>query len=105
MRRDEVDPGDGLELAEALVQVQRDVRERLEPRAQPRLRLPDPLGDRADPPPLERVEVEDPVGLAEAERAEDDCLGPVAATGHGRLSLERRPGKIPATLCVESGND
>jgi hypothetical protein len=46
--------------------------ERLEAGAEPRLRLADALGDRADTPPLERVEVKDAVGLSEADLAEDD---------------------------------
>ena len=61
------------------MQHQLDVRERLEPRAEARLRLPDALRDRADPPAVARVEMQDPVGLGEAQRAEDDRLGLVRA--------------------------
>ena len=59
--------------------MQLDVRERLEPRAEAGLRLADALRDRADAAAVERVEVEDAIGLAEPERAEDDGLGLVGA--------------------------
>ena len=48
MRVDERDAGDGVQLAGALVEEELDVRERLEPRAEARLRLADALRDRAD---------------------------------------------------------
>ena len=64
VRVDERDARDGVELARALVEQQLDVRERLEPRAEPRLGLADPLRDGADPAAIERVQVEDAVGLA-----------------------------------------
>ena len=79
MRAQELDAGDRLELPRSLVQHQLDVRERLEPRAEARLRLADALRDRADPAALGGVEVQDPVGLREAHRAEDDRLGLVGA--------------------------
>ena len=49
VRADELDAGDGLELARALVEHQLDVRERLEPRAEARLRAAHALRDGADP--------------------------------------------------------
>jgi hypothetical protein len=52
-----------------------DVAQRLQPGAESRLRTAHPLGDRAESAPVERVEVKDPVGLAESERPEDDGLG------------------------------
>ena len=64
--------------------IELDVRERLEPRAEARLRLADALRDRADAAAVERVEVEDAVGLAEADRAQHDGLGLVGAAGHVR---------------------
>ncbi len=76
---DQVDARDGLQLARALVQLEPHVRERLEAGPDAGLRLPDPLRDRADPASLPRVEVEDPIGLAEAQRAQDDRLRLVAA--------------------------
>src|SRR5665647_1510610 len=82
VRPDELGAGDGLEVAGALVEHQGGVRERLEARAEARLRLPDALGDRADTAAVERVEVEHAVGLAEPERPEDDGLGLVGAGGH-----------------------
>ena len=41
----------------------------------------------ADAAPVARVEVEDAVGLAEANRPEHDGLGLVGAAGHARSSL------------------
>src|SRR5881275_2989971 len=55
---------------------------RLEPHAEPRFRLSDPLRDRTDPAAVERVEVEDAVGLAEAKRPENHCLRAVCASSH-----------------------
>jgi hypothetical protein len=72
---DEIGPANGVQLAAALVQEQLDVAERLETGSEARLRLADALGDRADSSFCERVEVEDAVGLSEANRAEDDGLG------------------------------
>ena len=79
---EELDAGDRLQLARSLVEHQLDVRERLEARPEARLRLADALRDRADPPAVGRVEVEDPVGLGEAHRPEHDRLGLVGAPGH-----------------------
>ena len=55
-----------------------DVGERLQARTETRLRLAHSFGDRADPPLLGRIHVEDAVCFAEPERAQDD-----------RLSLDR----------------
>ena len=86
MGADQVDAGDGLQLSGSLVELQLDVRERLESGAYTGLRLPDALRDRAHPAPLPRIEVEDPVGLAEAQGAQHDRLRLVAATRHlGRV--------------------
>ena len=49
VRAEQLDAGDRLQLAAALVQHQLDVRQRLEPRAEPRLRLAHAFRDRADP--------------------------------------------------------
>ena len=72
---------------EPCVEQELDVRERLQPPAEARLRLPDALRDGADAAPVGRVEVEHAVGLAEADRAEHDGLGRVGAAGHVRASL------------------
>ena len=82
MRLDEVDAGDRVQLAAALVEHQLDVAERLEAGAEARLRAPDALRDRSDPAALERVQVEDAIGLAEPQRAQDDGLGLVASARH-----------------------
>ncbi len=86
---EQLDAGDGLQLPRALVQHQLDVRERLETRAEPRLRLPDPFRDRADASAGKRVEMKHAVGLPETERAQDDRLRLVRASGHGLASLVR----------------
>ena len=78
-----------------------DVRERLEPAAEAGLRLADALRDGADAAAVGRVEVEDAVGLAEADRAEDDGLGLVGASGHGSSSLG--DGNGPSRFCVKTG--
>ena len=52
VRVDERDAGDRVQLAGSLVEHQLDVRERLEPRAEARLRLAHALRHRADPPAL-----------------------------------------------------
>ena len=62
-----------------------DMRERLEPRPEARLRLADALRDRADASAVCRVQVEDAIRLAEPERAQHDRLGLVAA-GHAAKS-------------------
>ena len=74
--------GHRLQLPAALVEHQLDVAERLEPGAEARLGLAHALGDRADPPAIERVEVEHTVRLAEAERAQHHRLGLVGPAGH-----------------------
>src|SRR5206468_6482008 len=90
MRADELDAGNGLELAGALVEHQLDVRERLEPGAEARLRLADPLGNRADASAVERVQMEHAVRFPEPERAQDDRFGLVRAASHGVFSLVLR---------------
>src|SRR5439155_17857601 len=68
MRLDQVDAGDRVQLAAPLVEEGLHVAQRLEPPPEARRRLADPLRDRAHTAALERVEVKDAVGLAEAER-------------------------------------
>ena len=84
VRADQVDLGHGGELAAPLVKVQRDVAERLEPGADARAGAPGSLRDRTDPSALRREQVEDPVRLAEPQRAQDDGLRPVGPGAHGR---------------------
>ena len=50
------------------------MRERLEPRAEARRRLPDALRDRTHAAAVEGVQVEDAIGLAEPDRAQHDRL-------------------------------
>jgi glutaredoxin 3 len=69
------------------VEHQLDVGERLQARAESRLRLADTLGDGADTPAVEGVQVQHPVGLPEPKRAEDDSFGPVLASGHAFESI------------------
>src|SRR5262245_60829946 len=82
VRTDERRAGHGPQLAAPLVEHQLDVTQRLEPPAEPGLRAPDPLGDRADATELERVQVEDAIRLAEPERAQDDSLTLLAPPSH-----------------------
>src|SRR6476619_649506 len=56
--------------------------QRLQPRAEARLRSPDTFCHSADATPLERVEVKDAVCFAESERSQDDGLGLVGPPGH-----------------------
>ncbi len=108
VRAHEVDARDRVQLAGALVQEKRDVRQRLEARAEARLRLPDALRDRTDAAALARVEVEDAVGFGEAHRTKDDRLRLVCPPGHVRPSLERpsgsttraRAGRRGSTRCL-----
>ena len=81
MRVHERDARDRAQLARALVQQELDVREGLEAATEARLRLAHPFRDGADATVLGRVHVEDPVGLAEPERAQHDRLG-LGAPGH-----------------------
>ncbi len=101
MRADEIDAGDRAQLARALVQLQLDVRERLQPRAEPALRLAHALRDGAHPPSLERVEVQHPIGLAETDRPQHDCLRADGATGHGS-TVDTAPARAgpPATATI-----
>ena len=69
MRVEQLDAGDGVKLALTLVQHDLDVRERLQPGAEARLGLADPLGHGADATALEAVEMEHTIGLAQPERA------------------------------------
>ena len=78
----QLDAGDRLQLPAALVQHQLNMRQRLEPRAEARLRLADAFRDRADPSAARRVEMQDPVRLGEAERAQHDRLRLVGPSGH-----------------------
>ena len=91
VRADERRAGDGVEVAAPLVQDELDVGERLQARAEARLRLADALRDGADASLLVRVDVQDAVGLAEPERAEHDRFGRgrsepwlQCTSGHGR---------------------
>ena len=72
---DGVDAGDGVQVAAPLVQDQPDLQEGLEPGAEAAAGATRTLGDRAQPPVIGRVQVEDPIGLAVADRAQHDRLG------------------------------
>src|SRR5581483_3512627 len=81
------DARDRLQLARALVQLELDVREGLEAPPEARGRLAHALRDGAEAAALGRVEVEHAVGLAEADRPQDDRFGRIGARGHARTSL------------------
>jgi hypothetical protein len=76
-----LDRGDSVELAAPLVQDEADAEERLEPAPEARLRTPDTLGHRSDPPALARVEMQDAIGLSVADGAQDDGFG-LERAGH-----------------------
>ena len=74
VRTHEVDTGDGVQLAAALVKDELDVRERLQAASEARRRLARALRDRPDPAPLEREEVENPIRFPVADRPQDNSL-------------------------------
>jgi glutaredoxin 3 len=86
VRADQLDAGHRVQLAASLMEHELRMRERLEPSAEARLRAPDPLRNRTHPAPVERVQVEHAVRLAEAQRAQ-----------HHRLRRVR-PSRHPASL-------
>src|SRR5205085_567182 len=105
VRPDELRSGHCLELAAAAVENELDVRERLEPGAEARLRLAHPLGDRADAAVSLGVEVEDAIRFSEPDRPEHDSFRPVRASGHVPSSLGTASGRNALRhLCVVSGN-
>jgi hypothetical protein len=67
---------DRAELAAALVHHELHSAERLEAPAEPRLHAPNSLGNGADTTPIGRVQMEHAIGLAIANRAQNDrfCL-------------------------------
>src|ERR1700675_1237768 len=69
------------------MQEERDMTQRLQPRAEARLRSPDTFCHGADTTPFERVEVKNAVCLAEPERSQDDGLGLVGPPGHPAPSV------------------
>ncbi len=72
---DEIDAGHGVELSPPLVQHRLDMAERLESAPEAGFRLACALRDRSGAAPLEREEMEHAVGLAVANRPQDDGLG------------------------------
>ena len=74
--------GDRQELPAPLVQLQAQAEERLQAAPEAAARAPHPLGDRAHPPAVGRVEVQDAVRLAVAHRAQYHRLG-LDRPGHG----------------------
>jgi hypothetical protein len=94
VRVQEVGAGDRCELATPAMKLELDVRERLEQRPETRTRLPGAFRDRAHPTLLLREQVQDPVGLTEAQRAQDDSLRP-ECPGHGP-SVGSRPVALAA---------
>ncbi len=69
---DSLGGGHRAEVAATLVQYERDARAGLEPPTEPRASPSNPLGDRADTAAFAGVEMQNAVGLAEADRAQDD---------------------------------
>ena len=79
MRPDELGTCDRVQLAAAVVQEDLDVAQGLEPAAEAGLRAPDAFRDRPDAPAVGRVQVQNPVRLRVAQRAQHDCLRLVRA--------------------------
>ena len=75
MAGDRLGARDGHEVALAVVEHHMQAEIRLEPTAEAAARAPHALRDRADASAMRRVEMQDPVGLAVAHRAQDDRLG------------------------------
>ena len=94
VRSNQVDRGDRLQLAPALVQLELDVRAARAGRPRERVRrIP---FDRPDPAAVERVEMKHPIRFTEADRAEDDRLRPVRPRCHRlkcRAGCPRNPGR------------
>ena len=98
MRVDERDARDGVQLAGTSVQEQLHVRERLESRAEAGLRLPHSLRHRSHAAAIERVQVQDAIGLPVAERPEHDGLGLVGPPIPAKSRQRRR--RLPSpSLC------
>src|SRR5262249_55710324 len=85
MRVDDLDAGDGVQLAAPLVEQDLDVAGGPDPAAEAGLRAPDALRDRSPPPAVGRVQMEDAVRLRIAERPEHDRLGLVRASHDSSL--------------------
>ena len=92
---DRVDGGHRHQLAATRVQHRSDLKARLQPRAEAAAGATRALGDRAQPPVIGRVQMQDPIGLAVADRTQDDRVGPQRA-GHRvpRSSVVADPGYI-----------
>ncbi len=89
--------GDRHQVAATFVQHEIDATERLEPTAEPTPGAPYAFGDGPDSPTTGREQVQDAVGLAVADRPQDDRLG-LDGSRHQLSSTRRRPG-APAILC------
>ncbi len=96
VRLDQIDTGDGLQLAGALMEEQLDMTQRLQPRPEARLGPADALRDRADAPAIERVEVEHAIRFAKPERSQDDGLRLVGSPGHVPASVGTAQAGNPA---------
>src|SRR6185295_2650601 len=101
MRADQICARDRLQLPGALVKRQLDEAERLEPPPETRAGLTDALGHGPHATPGERVQMEDAIRLAEAERAEHNRVRPIGPRGH-RPSLEGPLRGAPGALKPDS---
>ena len=75
MAVDGVGAGDGEQLAAPLVQLQAQAKERLQPAPEAAAGAPHALGDCAYPPAVGGVDVQDPIRLPVADRAQHHGLG------------------------------
>ena len=92
------------QLAPPLVEHEVEPEERLQPPAEPRLRPPRPLRDRPDLPPRRGVEVDDAIGLAVADAAQDDRLG-LERSRRTPLSMPDRARRMRASVSRRSDRD
>ncbi len=86
---DRVRAGHRQELAAAFVQLEPQAEEGLEPPAEAARRAAHALGDRADVAAIERVQAQDAIGLAVADRAQHDRLGLDGSSGHRNMVIDR----------------
>jgi glutaredoxin 3 len=104
VRPNELRCGHRLELAASAMEDEVDVREGLEPRTEPRHRLPYAFRHGADAAVLLGIEVEHAIGLSEPDRPEHDGFRAVRPSSHASTSLGVTSGRNGlATFLVVSG--
>src|ERR1700683_3801072 len=82
---DRVGAGDRQQLSTTFVQLDVQAKERLQASAEAAASAPHAFRDRAHPPAMGGVEVQDAIGLAVAHRAQDHRLGLDCSTPHATI--------------------